>query len=348
MTEAIFWSAFVCIVYVYAGYPLLLAVWRRLAPRPVHKQYHEPTVSLVIAMFNESRNVGQKMRNCFELDYPSDKLQIIVSLDAPTDGTDALMRSYERVDVVSSGIRIGKAASLNNGVAKATGDIVLFADSRQHFEKNVVREIVANFADESVGAVSGELILLDQHGKEASDGTGAYWRYEKKIRRMESAIHSVPGATGAIYAIRRKLFAPLSPNTVLDDVVIPMRIVLSGRRAIFDPAAHAYDSVSESPQGEYQRKTRTLAGNYQLLVELPELLLPWSNPIFLQFASHKLGRLMVPYCLAALLISNLLLTGAFYRMLLVGQVLWYVMAGIGWLVSTQREPHRAATLNPEA
>jgi uncharacterized protein (TIGR03437 family) len=195
MTEAIFWSAFVCIVYVYGGYPLLLAVWRWLAPRPVRKQYHEPTVSLVIAMFNESRNVAQKMRNCFELDYPSAKLQIIVSLDAPTDGTDALMRSYERVDVVSSAIRIGKAASLNNGVAKATGDIVLFADSRQHFEKNVVREIVANFADESVGAVSGELILLDQDGQEASDGAGAYWRYEKKIRRMESAIHSVPGAT---------------------------------------------------------------------------------------------------------------------------------------------------------
>jgi poly-beta-1,6-N-acetyl-D-glucosamine synthase len=355
MAQVIFWGAFVGMFYVYAGYPLLLAIWRRLAPRPVHKHHYslgqgrsEPTVSIVVAMGNESRNALEKLRNCMELDYPVDKLQIIASLDAPTDGTDTLVRSCKGVEVVYSQIRTGKAGALNNGVEHATGEILLFADSRQHFEKHALREIVANFADESVGAVSGELILLDERGRESSDGAGAYWRYEKKIRAMESAIHSVPGATGAIYAIRRELFVPLSGGIVLDDVVIPMRIVLGGWRAIFDSAARAYDSASESPEREYDRKTRTLAGNYQLLVELPDLLLPWRNPIFVQFVSHKLGRLLVPYGLTAFFISNLFLTGIFYRTVLALQVFWYLLAVIGWLLSTQRQTRQAATVNPEA
>jgi len=355
MARVIFWAAFVGMLYVYAGYPVLLAIWRRLAPRPIHKRHYslgqgrsEPTVSIVVVMGNESTNVLEKMRNCMELDYPAGKLQIIASLDAPTDGTDALARQCQGVEVVCSQARIGKAGALNNGVERATGEILLFADSRQHFEKRALREIVANFADESVGAVSGELILLDERGREASDGAGAYWRYEKKIRAMESAIHSVPGATGAIYAIRRELFVPLSGGIILDDVVIPMQIVLGGWRAVFDSAARAYDSATESPEREYQRKTRTLAGNYQLLVELPALLLPWRNPIFVQFVSHKLGRLLVPYGLAAFFISNLFLTGAFYRTVLAGQAVWYLLAVVGWLLSTDRQTHPAAISNPEA
>ena len=335
MVEAFFWTSLLCIAYVYAGYPLLLMVWRRLARRPVHKRYQEPSVSLVIAMHNERKNVRAKLENCFELDYPSDKLQVIVSLDAPTDGTDVLVRDYavRGVDVVHSPVRRGKSAALNSGVAVATGEVLLFADARQLFDKSAVRELVGNFADESVGSVSGELFLLDEQGKESSDAVGAYWRYEKGLRAMESDIHSVPGASGAIYAIRRELFVPLDPETILDDVVIPMRIVLGGKRAIFDPAARAYDVASHNPELEYGRKTRTLTGNYQLFAQMPELLVPWRNPIFVQMVSHKLGRLLVPYCLATLFISNLFLLHGFYLMVLVCQILWYVLAGAGSLLS---------------
>jgi poly-beta-1,6-N-acetyl-D-glucosamine synthase len=337
MVEAIFWTSLTCIAYVYAGYPLLLMVWRRLAYRPVHKRYQELSVSLVVAMHNERTNARLKMENCFELDYPADKLQVIVSLDAPTDGTEALIRDYARlgVDVVYSPVRIGKAAALNSGVAMATGEILLFADARQQFDKSAVRELVANFADESVGSVSGGLILVDEQGKEASDTVGAYWRYEKGLRAMESDIHSVPGASGAIYAIRRKLFVPLRPETILDDVVIPMRIVLGGKRAIFDPAARAYDVATQHPELEYERKTRTLTGNYQLFAQMPELLVPWRNPIFVQLVSHKLGRLLVPYCLASLLISNVFMVHGFYLAFFVCQILWYVLAGAGPLLSTR-------------
>lgn len=321
----------------------MLVLWRRLARRPVHKRYQEPSVSLVIAMHNESRNVRAKIQNCFDLDYPADKLQVIVSLDAPTDGTDVLVRDYagQGVDIVYCPVRRGKAEALNSGLAMARGEIVMFADARQRLEKSAIRELVANFAEESVGAVSGALVLLDAHAKEATDGVGLYWRYEKKLRAMESDIHSVPGATGAIYAIRRKLFVPLSPGTVLDDVVVPMRIVLGGKRAIFDPAARAYGAVTQSPDSEYEKKLRTLTGNYQLFAEMPELLVPWHNPIFVQLISHKVGRLIVPYCLAAVFISNLFLPDGLYRIVMFLQVTWYTMACAGWWTSHRGGLRRA-------
>jgi cellulose synthase/poly-beta-1,6-N-acetylglucosamine synthase-like glycosyltransferase len=266
-----------------------------------------------------------------------------VSLDAPTDGTDAAVLKYaeQGVDVVYCPVRRGKAEALNCGVAVARGEIVMFADAEQRLERSAVRELVANFADESVGAVSGALVLLDAQAKEASDGVGLYWRYEKKLRAMESDIHSVPGATGAIYAIRRELFTPLPTGTILDDVVVPMRIVLGGKRAIFDPSARAYGAVTQTPDMEYEKKKRTLTGNYQLFAEMPELLVPWHNPIFVQLMSHKVGRLIVPYCLAVLFISNLFLLDGLYRVALVIQVTWYIMACVGWFVSQRGEVSRA-------
>jgi cellulose synthase/poly-beta-1,6-N-acetylglucosamine synthase-like glycosyltransferase len=335
MATILFWTAFTCIVYVYAGYPLLLMLWRRVVRRPVDKRYQEVSVSLVIVMHNERRNVQAKIQNCFELDYPADKLQIIVSLDAPTDGTDALLRQYtgQGVEVLSSPVRRGKAEALNSGLAAARGEIVMFGDAGQRLEKSAVRELVANFADASVGAVSGALVLLDRDAQEAADGAGLYWRYEKKLRAMESDIHSVPGATGAIYAIRRRLFVPLPPGTILDDVVVTMRIVLEGKRAILDPAARAYGVATQSPDIEYEKKKRTLTGNYQLFAEMPELFVPWRNPIFVQLVSHKAGRLIVPYCLAALFISNLCLRGGLYRTGVLLQGTWYIMACAGWWAS---------------
>jgi cellulose synthase/poly-beta-1,6-N-acetylglucosamine synthase-like glycosyltransferase len=346
MAVAVFWATFACIVYVYLGYPLLLLTWRKLCRRPVNKEYRELSVSLVIAMHNERQNVQAKMQNCLELDYPADQLQVIVSLDAPTDGTDILLEPYaSHVRIIHCPVRGGKAAALNSGMAAATGEIVVFGDAEQLLEKSAIRELVANFADPSVGAVSGELFIVDRQGRETADGMGLYWRYEKKLRAMESDIHSVPGTTGAIYAIRRSLFTPLAPGTILDDVLTPMRIILKGKRVTFDPSARAYGLMTQDAAAEYETKKRTLAGNYQLLVEAPELLIPWRNPIFVQLVSHKLGRLIVPYCLVALLVSNLFLTDGLYRTVLVLQILWYVMACIGgWVTHRRRSSTYSAGL----
>lgn len=341
MARIVFWVALAEVAYVYLGYPLLLMAWHRYALWPVRKCPCEPTVSLVIPMGNEAHNVVAKMRNCQELDYPSGKLQVVVSLDAPADATRQLLRDCAPpgTGIVFSPIRSGKASAVNSGVAAATGEILVFGDARQRLDAKAIRELVANFADERVGAVSGALILVDPDGHEVNDGAGAYWRYEKFLRAMESGIHSVPGATGAIYAVRRSLFTPLPAGTLLDDVVVPMRIVLGSHRAIFDPAARAYDAVSDSTENEYRRKRRTLTGNYQILAEMPELLSFRRNPIFVQFVSHKVGRLLVPYGLVALFVSNLFLLRGIYRAALAAQVLFYCLAAVGRLL-----PFRAASL----
>jgi cellulose synthase/poly-beta-1,6-N-acetylglucosamine synthase-like glycosyltransferase len=328
IAQFLFWFCVTFIFYVYCGYPAILYVMQRVITRPVRKGHFEPFVSLVIAVHNERASIEKKIRNCLNLDYPKSKLQIIVSLDGSTDGTALAVRKYvsQGIEVVHSKSHHGKAVALNRGLCRAKGEIVVFADVRQEFDRMAIRELVANFADETVGAASGELFL---EGKGAAD-VGLYWRYEKAIRSMESNLHSVVGATGAIYAIRRGLFEPVPEDTILDDVLIPMRAVLKGKRAIFDPAARAFDTVACCPAAEYGRKVRTLTGNFQILTQAPELLSPWRNPIFIQFLSHKVGRLLVPYALLGAFVSNLfLLRTVGYGFLFLFQCLWYLLAAAG-------------------
>jgi biofilm PGA synthesis N-glycosyltransferase PgaC len=234
----------------------------------------------------------------------------------------------------------GKASALNHAVKRATGEIIVFADVRQRFAKSAVRELVANFADQTVGAVSGELLLMagpqDSVDHEDSSDVGLYWRYEKAIRSMESGVHSVPGATGSIYAIRRDLYCDMPEATLLDDVLIPLRIVLSGKRVVFDPEAKAYDMVACCPLAEYGRKVRTLAGNYQLLVQAPELLSPRQNPIFFQLVSHKLGRLLVPYALIALMVTNVFMLHGIYAVIFAFQTGFYICAAAGHWASKRQ------------
>lgn len=340
--EAVFWTSLALIAYVYVGYPLLLAAWSRLAPRPVRREQWEPTVSLVIAARNERGTIAGKLESCLALDYPPEKLQVVLSLDAPEDGTDRIAQGYRRehpeMILVESARHDGKAAALNRGVARASGEVVVFCDARQQIAAGAVRELVASLADPEVGAVTGELVLLDGDGGQAADGVGLYWRYEKAMRAMESRIDSTVGATGALYAIRRELFEPLPRRAILDDVIVPMRAVLAGRRTVFEPRARAFDRVSP-PDVEFRRKVRTLAGNFQLLTLMPELLLPWHNRILLQFVSHKLGRLGVPYLLVLLLLSNALLIEVwFYAAAFAGQCLWYLLAAAGAIVDRSGRP----------
>ena len=333
--EIVFWLSFVFVFYVYVGYPAILVACRKLVARPHRKAYYEPSVSIVIAAHNEIERIEKKLANCFALAYPKRKLQIIVSLDGPTDGTECAVWKYaaQGVEIVHSKEHRGKASALNRAMRRATGEIVVFADVRQTFDDRAVLELTANFADEEVGAASGELLLIDESGAEAMTDVGLYWRYEKALRAMESDVHSIAGATGAIYAIRRELYEELPEETLIDDVLIPMRIILGGKRTVFDPGARAYDSVACCAQAEYRRKVRTLAGNYQLLIQLPQVVMPWRNPIFVQFLSHKVGRLLVPYALLALFVSNVFLVHGIYVLFFSFQSAWYLSAAAGYLLA---------------
>jgi poly-beta-1,6-N-acetyl-D-glucosamine synthase len=349
IVELVFWLSLAAVGYVYVGYPLLLLGWSRLAARPVRKASYEPRVSLVIAAYNERFNLAAKVDDCLALDYPAEKLEIVLSLDGSTDGTSLVaeecQRRHPEVTVVPTSHHLGKAAALNRGMQAASGEVVVFCDVRQHVDAAAIRELVANFSDPAVGAVTGELMLLDDSHRLAGDGVGLYWRYEKRLRAMESAVHSTVGATGALYAVRRSLLAPLPERAILDDMIVPLRAVLAGHRTVFEPRAQAYDRVCP-PELEFPRKLRTLVGNFQLLRVMPQLLDPRRNPVFLQFVSHKVGRLLVPYCLVSLLAANLFLHRPFYVAFLIGQCGWYSLAAAGALVSHRRRQLGRAGARP--
>mgnify|MGYP001099897814 CR=1 FL=1 len=333
LAPLLFWPALLLIVYTYFGYPLLVAVAARLRPRPVARATHEPTVSVVVAAWNEAANLPARIANLLEQDYPSDRLEIIVVSDGSTDETAGVL---ERIAGESPRVRPlllehngGKAVALNAGIAAATGELIVFADARQTFAPDAIRRLAENCADPRVGSASGELVLRPAQGGVAAN-VGLYWRYEKWIRRNEATIGSMLGATGAIYAIRRELYRPLPPGTLLDDFLTPMRIVLTGHRAVFDGRAIAEDLVSTRASQEFRRKVRTLAGNFQAVAFEPALLLPWRNPAtWFQLWSHKLLRLAVPWALVVMLIASAAAPGLPYRVFAGLQLLFYAMALVG-------------------
>jgi len=222
----------------------------------------------------------------------------------------------------------GKASGLNDALDIAHGEIVVFTDVRQTLESGGLRSMMEDFADPQVGCVSGELMLGDPMAGEKNRGMGLYWRVEKTIRELESASGSVVGATGACYGVRRELLQPIPPETLLDDVYIPMQVVQAGKRVVFEPRARAWDLPDQGREREFGRKVRTLSGNYQLL-QLQPWLLSRENPIRFQFVSHKLLRLVVPFALVAALGACLFLPQALYRAALVLQVAFYALSLVG-------------------
>jgi cellulose synthase/poly-beta-1,6-N-acetylglucosamine synthase-like glycosyltransferase len=343
----LFWTSFTLLVYIYLGYPILAAARAKLWARPRRRGRFEPTVSIVVVAHNEADRIRARIENLLALDYPRHKLQIVIGSDGSTDGTADRAARYEGLGVTVRAFHQhrGKPAVVNALVAIASGDIVLFADARQRFEAQALRELVANFADPRVGAASGEL-MIDTTDATASAGHGAtfYWRYEKFIRNAEAQADSTIGATGAIYAIRRKLFEPIPEDTLLDDVVIPLRIVRKGYRVVFEPNARAYDQASSTARQEFVRKTRTIAGTFQLLAREAWLLNPLRNRLWLATVSHKVLRLALPVLHATLLASTILAAGSgFLDALLGAQLAFYAAAAVGlaqrdarrrWLVFT--------------
>ncbi len=332
----VFWLAAGLIVYSYFGYPAWLWLRARLYPWPVLRAEQEPRVSIVMVVRNEELWIDRKLRNLLELDYRSELLEIVVVSDGSTDRTEMLLRGYAddlRVRSLMNQLPRGKAAGLNDAIARAKGEIVVLTDARQKIERRAIRVLMENFADPAVGCASGALMLGDPEAGEAAKGLGLYWTIEKKIRELESHSGSVVGATGAFYAVRRKLLSQIPEGTILDDVYIPMQVVRQGMRVVFDDRAQAWDVPDSGGGWEFARKVRTLSGNYQL-VQLAPWILSWRNPLLGRFVSHKLLRLAVPFALAAMLIASIMLTSVLYRVALIVQLLFY---GLG-LVALVRLP----------
>ncbi|MGA8539168.1 MAG: glycosyltransferase family 2 protein [Terriglobales bacterium] len=344
--KSIFWIAGALVGYSYLGYPAWLWLRSRWSPRPVRRNAGlssatAPAVSAVMVVRNEEAVIARKLENLLTLDYPQEKLEVVVVSDGSLDRTPAILAEFahdaasapaapaarSRVQVLMKPVSEGKAAGLNDAIQLASGEILLFTDARQQIESGALRLLVENFADSEIGAASGALMLGDFASGEAEKGMGVYWRIEKKIRELESACGSVVGATGALYCARRTLLAaePLPAGTILDDVLLPMQIARQGFRVVFDSRARAWDAPDLGEGREFSRKVRTLSGNYQLL-QLAPWLLSSENPIRFEFISHKLSRLAVPFALLAILLASMFLRQPFYRAALVTQIVFYALS----------------------
>jgi poly-beta-1,6-N-acetyl-D-glucosamine synthase len=327
----IFWAAMAFVIYAYAFYPLLMAALARITPKPVRQCEDYPlAATVVIAAYNEAATIGRRICEFLTLLHAtSPPGNLIVVSDGSTDRTAELARESagERVRVIELPRNMGKAVALNAGCAAADNPILVFADSRQSWAPDALGKMLRNFADPSVGAVSGDLELRAESG--VMGGVGLYWRYEKWLRRNEALVHSTVGATGAISAVRRELFQEIPGGTILDDVYWPLNVAMKGFRVVHEPQAKAFDRLPGNPRDEFRRKVRTLSANFQLARRLPRALNPWRNPIWFQFVSHKLARLIVPWALLAMLVCSAIAPGLFYRMAFWAQVALYVLGLLG-------------------
>jgi cellulose synthase/poly-beta-1,6-N-acetylglucosamine synthase-like glycosyltransferase len=336
-----FWIAFSYIIYTYAVYPLIIVIVSILRKKPHISDENAatlPTITMIIIAFNEETGILDKIENCRELDYPRDLLTVCIVSDGSTDRTNEIIEGCSDILFIRDEINRGKPYQINRAVERSDSDIIVFSDSRQIYGADALRKLVRNFADPDIGAVSGELVF-----RSAEDHTersiGLYWRYEKILRKAESDVDSTLGVSGSIYAIRRELVEQIPEDTILDDIEIPLRAFRKGFRVIFDSEAEAFDTASTELVAEFKRKSRTLAGNFQLFDRNAWLLNPFENRIFFQAVSHKLFRLFVPYALCLVLIASYVDGHAALKAFFAVQMLFY-LAGIAAVLSEKLRTNR--------
>lgn len=326
MTPAavIFCASVAFILYVLIGYPLLLAVWARLFPKPIPKEFAPKRLSVVVPVRNGARWVEGKIRSLLASNYPAQLIDVLIVSDGSNDATEEIVLNYPdpRVRLLSLPPG-GKAIAVSRAFENVTGEVVVLTDVRQDFDPDAIARLIACFRDPSVGVVTGELVIREGLSSEEFN-TGLYWKYEKWIRRNLNRIDAMLGATGSIYAIRRELAVAIPSDILLDDVYLPFRAVFSGSRIYFEDEAKAYDFPT-ALHSEFRRKVRTQAGIYQILFRFPRLLWP-GNRRFLHFLSHKLSRLLLPFAMLAAFGSSFALPAPWRAVVLAAQTLFYALA----------------------
>lgn len=307
--EFLFFFSAGCFIYTFIGYPIILLLLTKnknstaLLPIDIDIETY-PELSVVICIYNGADKLEARINNILTSNYPENKLSIIVVSDGSTDSPEKVINkmALSNVKLIHYNENKGKTYAINIGVAEVKTSLIAFADVRQTFCPNALKYLTLQFKDSKVGAASGNLKILSSDNK--SEDPGLYWRYEKWIRQNESKIHSLLGVTGAIYMARTALIPEVPHNSLLDDMFIPLCMVKKGYKIKFVEEAVAYDQSSATLKEEFYRKVRTLAGNFQLLTQLPWLLSPVKNPLFWQFLSHKVMRLFMPYALIIALITS--------------------------------------------
>ena len=333
-----FWSSVTMLGYVYVGYPVLLTMWARVYRRPVHSAAIEPGVCLFIPANDEEEVIEAKLLNALALDYPQDRLDIVVVSDGSVDTTESIVRRFApRVRLLPLAPRRGKIAVINDGMRSVASDLVIFSDANTFLERDAVRKLVQNFADPRVGAVSGDVALV---GERASMGRSEdlYYCYERWVQQAESHAGSMIGADGALYAIRRELFVAPQSDTILDDMAIPMAVARQGYRVIFEPQARASERGCETANEEFERKSRVVAGAVQFLTRADSAVPVRSYQLLISLFSHKALRWLSPVFAVCALIASAVLANqsAIYALAFVTEAAMLLVGVAGCVRSLRR------------
>ncbi len=351
--KIVFWALFAGLLYTYFGYPvfvwLVAHFWhwepkKRLPvrrssktdgkPGRVHFRYlNWPRVSLFIPAFNEEKVIRLKIENSLELDYPPDKLEIVVASDGSFDLTNEMIAAYStrEIQFYNYADREGKTALINKTVPRLSGEIILMSDASAILEKNAVKELVMNFSDPRVGAVSGVYEFEKWDRSVRGKGEWLYWKYETTLKKLESRVFSVIGAHGALLAFRRELFEPLPPEAINDDFIIPMRILEKGKRVVYETKALAYEESFGDSFADFNRRSRIFVGNLQQILILKSLLNPLRGWPAVFFISHKVLRTLSPLFVVGIFFVNLPLTTGLYGWTLAAQAGLYGLSFVGFL-----------------
>ncbi|HET7114085.1 MAG TPA: glycosyltransferase family 2 protein [Pyrinomonadaceae bacterium] len=332
--EAIFWLSVAAIGYAYVGYPVLLILLSRIRPKPVKSGHWTPTVTVVIAAYNEERDLAAKLENTLALDYPASHLEIIVTSDCSSDRTDEIARSY-----ASRGVRLhrqeerhGKTAAQNAAVTKARGEIIVFSDATTHYRPDVLRLMIPAFADKSVGCVTGRVIYQDEKDSSVGAGTQSYWNYEFFLKKHESAVCSLIGVCGCMYAVRASAYIPLY-NEACSDFIIATTMVEQGLRAVYVPEAVCTEEPNRQAKKELAARVRIISQTFADLWRNRSVLNPFRSGFYaVQLWSHKLMRYLVPVFLIAIFFASAFLAtrNAFYATVFVVQIAFYLAALASW------------------
>lgn len=338
----IFWICIFLVVYTFAGYGFLLyglVRIKRLFKKPFRfsKEFPLPTVSLLVAAYNEEDIIEEKIKNSLSLDYPGDKLQLIFITDGSSDRTPEIIKKYANVLLLHENVRAGKMAAIKRAIPFIKGEITVFTDANTFLNKEAITELVKHYQNPKVGAVAGEKrILVDERADASSAGEGFYWRYESALKKWDYELYSNVGAAGELFSIRTALYQPVETDTIIDDHMIAMRIAEKGHIIAYEPGAYAMETASADVKEELKRKVRIAAGGIQSIMRLKKAANPFRNPVLtFQYISHRVLRWTItPFLLLAAFVLNGLIafdTGLlFYHLLFVAQILFYLLAATGY------------------
>lgn len=347
MTELIFWLFIGVIFYTYIGYPVLTLFLSLFNNHPVHKKDIEPLVTFLITAYNEEKNLSQKLENTLSLDYPKDKLEIMVASDGSTDNTDEIVKNFSGRGVILHRVegRVGKTETQNQAVKSAGADIIIFSDATTNYDKNAIRKIVRNYNDPTIGAVSGRYEYLNPTGASVGTGTILFWKYENFIKSRQTRIKTITGCCGCIYSVRRRLYEPL-PKEIISDLVEPLKIIEKGYRIAFEPEAIAYEVTEEKAREEFSMRVRVITRGMNGLAYVKDLLNPFRNPfVSFQLNSHKVLRWLIPFFLVLIFSANcMLLDQKLYQLLFVAQAVFYGAAFGGWYLEKLGKKHKILSL----